>query len=93
MRSQKCLITDCRGFLRIECLSFLKKSMSLFITENFPFKWMPKFNLVSNIRPRCLWDSEQLTYLPLKMREGWMTLDFFLENKTSCAIFVGSGLK
>ena len=22
-----------------------------------------------------------------------MTLDFFLENKTSCAIFVGSGLK
>ena len=54
---------------------------------------MPKFNLVSNIRPRCLWDSEQLTYLPLKMREGWMTLDFFLENKTSCAIFVGSGLK
>ena len=27
------------------------------------------------------------------MRDGWMTLVFFLENKTSCAIFVGSGLK
>ena len=26
-------------------------------------------------------------------RERWMNLDFFLENKTSCVIFVGSGLK
>ena len=54
---------------------------------------MLKFNFGSNTRPRCLWDSERLTSFPLKMREGWMTLDFFLENKNSCAIFVGSGLK
>ena len=29
----------------------------------------------------------------MKVRLGWITLDFFLENKTSFAIFVGLGLK
>ena len=54
---------------------------------------MLKFNLESNTRPKCLWDSEWLLSCLLKMRERWMNLDFFLENKTSCVIFVGSGLK
>ena len=29
----------------------------------------------------------------MKVRLGWINYDFFLENKTSFAIFVGSGLK
>ena len=34
---------------------------------------MSKFNLESNTRPKCLWDSEWLLSCLLKMRErdGW----------------------
>ena len=59
-------ILMCRGFLGIKCLNFLNKAVPLFIIEHFPFKCMPKFNLGSNTRPRCLWDSERLTSFQLK---------------------------
>ena len=44
--------------------------MPLFVIGNFPFKCMSKFNLGSNTRPRCLWDSERLTSFPLKNERG-----------------------
>ena len=85
----KCLIYWCRGLLGIKCLNFLNKGMLLFIIENFPFKFMSKFNLESNTRRSSFWDSEWLTSFPLKMKEEWMTLDFSLRIRLLVPFLLG----
>ena len=50
-----------------------------------------KFNFEFNTRPRCFW--KLWTPFSRKVRLGWITLIFFLENKLSFAILFRSGLE
>ena len=56
------------------------------------FRCKLKFNLVSNIIPRCLWVDDDLTKFSLKYNRRWSVLLIFLLQITSWACFFGSGL-
>ena len=52
-----------------------------------------KSRLVSKIIPRCLWFVDWMTTVLSKFNDGWFGLLSSLEEITSCACLLGSGLK
>ena len=52
-----------------------------------------KFNLTSNVNPRCFWDILFFKGMSSKERQGWSSFLVFLLNITSCTCLVKSGLK
>ena len=65
----------------------------LFILHSTVSRFLSKGNQVSRMIPRCFWDVVCITLLLLNTTEGCnVALDFRLKL-TSCACFLGSGLK
>ena len=54
--------------------------------------WLLKFNFSSRMMPKCFCWLALCTWTLLKWIIGWVIFEFFLENNTSCAGFLGSGL-
>ena len=54
--------------------------------------WLLKSNFSSRMMPKFLWWLALYTWTLLKWINGWVIFELFLENNTSCAGLLGSGL-
>ena len=70
-----------------------KRPIVLLIFLVILFVCSEKFNFTSIIKPRCFWNKQLLNGTLLTKRVGWRNFLIFLQNITSCACLLKSGLK
>ena len=85
-------IVSREGLVNIFC-NFLNNPIVLMILLSLSLRCSWKSSLVSKIITVCSWIVDWMTTVLLKFNDGWFGLLSFLENITSCACLLGSGLK
>ena len=75
------------------CWNFRNKPIVPLTLVKIVLIWMSKDNFEFKCRPKCFWELALLSGILFKNIRGWIFLVGFLLKVTSCACFVGSGLK
>ena len=89
----KVLYTVKRDYLRKTCWNLRKRPRVLLIFFGNTLYMFREFNFTSNVKPTCFWNKLLLNGMLLNKRVGWSIFLIFLQNITSCAGLLKSGLK